>query len=124
MATIGSDPNGRKRILFVADDKARRTIRLGKMSKKQAEAFKVRIEDLIAAATGAKVMEDETARWLADLPDTIHARLAAVALVKPRTGGQAGLGPFIDAYMAGRPDLKPRTLLNMKQLRKWLVRYF
>ena len=49
MATIGNDPNGRKRILFVAGDCSRRTVRLGKATMKQAEAFKVKVEALIGA---------------------------------------------------------------------------
>jgi hypothetical protein len=47
MATIGSDPNGFKRILFVAPDGKRKTIRLGKATMKQATAFKVKVEALI-----------------------------------------------------------------------------
>jgi hypothetical protein len=50
MATIGNDPNGRKRILFVAGDGSRKTIRLGKMSKKQAKSVLLFVEDLCAAA--------------------------------------------------------------------------
>jgi hypothetical protein len=50
MASIGNDSNGRKRILFVAGDGRRMTMRLGQKSAKQAEAFKVKIEDLIGAA--------------------------------------------------------------------------
>ena len=37
MASIGKDPGGRRRILFVAQNGKRRTIRLGKCSQKQAE---------------------------------------------------------------------------------------
>ena len=47
MATIGSDANGRKRILFVAGDGTRKTVRLGKVTMKQAEAFKVKVEAVI-----------------------------------------------------------------------------
>jgi len=48
MATIGNDPNGHKRILFVASDGKRKTIRLGKATMKQATAFKVKVEALSA----------------------------------------------------------------------------
>jgi integrase len=54
----------------------------------------------------------------------MHARLAAAGLAKPREGGRATLGAFIDAYIASRPDVKPHTLLNMKQVRHWLVEHF
>jgi hypothetical protein len=49
MATIGSDGN-RRRILFVAGDGKRKTIRIGEMSLTQAEKFKTKIEALRAMA--------------------------------------------------------------------------
>lgn len=83
MATIGRDSNGRRRILFYAGDGTRKTIRLGAVSKGQATAFKIKIESLIGGLiTG--VLDDEVCRWLAALPDDIHARIAAVGLTKPR----------------------------------------
>ncbi len=123
MATIGDDANGRKRILFVAGDGKRRTIRVGKATTKQAETFKVRIERLISASITGSV-DDETSRWVAGLDDTIHARLAAVGLVKARNGERDALGPFIDSYIDSRPELKARTLTNLKQVRRWLVDHF
>src|SRR3954451_5637121 len=119
MASIGSDPNGRKRILFVAGDGRRMTVRLGEVSAKQADAFKVKVEDLIGAANGAGMVHDETSRWLAGLDDKMHARLVAVGLAKPRNGGgTALLGPFIDAYLKTLPRAKEHTLLNWQQVRK------
>ena len=68
MATIGNDPNGLKRILFMAGDGSRKTIRLGKMSKKQANTVLLFVENLLAAARGAKVIEHTTAdRWAGQL---------------------------------------------------------
>ena len=49
MASIVRDPNGRKRILFVAPDEKRKTIRLGKVSQRAAEAIKAKVEHLVAA---------------------------------------------------------------------------
>jgi|GEM_PF-2188905 len=49
MASIARDPGGKKRILFMNGDGNRKTIRLGKTSLKQAEAFKIKLEALIAA---------------------------------------------------------------------------
>ncbi len=43
MASIGKDPGGRKRILFVAPSGKRKTIRLGKLSMRAAEGVKFRI---------------------------------------------------------------------------------
>ena len=43
MASIVSDPNGYRRILFVAADGSRKTIRLGKATAKQADALGLEI---------------------------------------------------------------------------------
>jgi len=121
VASIGSDPNGRKRILFVAGDGSRKTIRLGKASMKQAEAFKVKVEALIGCGiTGA--MADETARWLADLPDRMHARLAAVGLIPERQSTR--LAAFLDGYIASRVDCKAGTHLFYGQTRRNLIDFF
>ena len=47
MASIARDKNGRRRILFVAPDGKRPTIRLGKVSQRTAEAIKYRVEQLL-----------------------------------------------------------------------------
>lgn len=40
MASVISDPNSRKRIQFVAGDGGRRTIRLGKATRRQADVIR------------------------------------------------------------------------------------
>jgi len=123
VASVIDDPNGRKRIQFVASDGKRKTIRLGKMSAKQAESFKGKTEALVGQTiTGA--LDDEASRWLIGLNDTMHERLAAVGLVKPRKFSMMTLGAFVDAYIADRTDAKPQTLINLKQARKDLVGFF
>ena len=112
MASIGKDRNGRKRILFVAADGSRKTIRLGKASLKQADNFKVGLEALIAARiTGS--LDAKTARWVAELEDDMHKKLAAVGLVLARdaTSAQDSLtvGKMVDGYIERRPDVKPIT---------------
>jgi len=122
MASISDDPNGRKRIQFVAGDGHRKTIRLGKATTKQAEAFKVKVEALIGAGiTGS--MDNEVSRWLATLNDKIHARLAAVGLVKSRSRTAATLGTFLDELFAGMV-IKPNTLRNYTQARRLLEKRF
>ena len=124
MASIGKDPNGHRRILFVAGDGRRKTIRLGKMNAKHAGEFRTKVEDLITAQFANRSMEDETAVWLGKLENKMHARLAAVGLVKPRTTGQTRLIPFLDAYLESRPDYKYRSRENMGQVRRWFIAFF
>jgi integrase len=121
MATIGNDPNGHKRILFVASGGKRKTIRLGKVTMKQATAFKVKVEALIGQ-TITGVFDDEVSRWLAGLDAEMHNRLAAVGLVRPRDS--ARLGEFLDGYVAMRTDVKPLTRRNLEAARNKLVKFF
>ena len=123
MATVGSDPNGRKRILFVAGDGRRKTIRLGKATMKQAEAFKVKLEALIAARITGN-MPDELSRWLAEMPHTVYDRLVRVGLAEPRsTAPRPTVADFTERYIAERADLKESTLTILRQSRIWLIRF-
>jgi integrase len=123
MASIGKDPNGRTRILFLAPDGKRKTIRLGKATMKQADAFRAKIEALIGKSiTG--VVDDEVSRWLAGLDAEMYGRLVAVGLVTPRAATTTRLGEFLDAYIAGRPDIKPRTKWNLEICARRLVEHF
>ncbi len=121
MATIGCDPNGLKRILFVDHDGKRQTIRLGKATMKQAEAVKVKVEALVAARI-AGVMDDEVARWLAGLGEIMHGRLSAVGLVPKRQAIR--LKQFLDAYVQERCDVKSSTALVYGHTRRNLVEHF
>ena len=123
MASVVNDKNGRKRIGFTAGDGTRRTLRLGKCSKRQADAIKVRIEQLILASTGVtNVVDDETAKWLTALDEVMYDRLAAVGLVAPRIS--ARLGAFVDGYIAERGDVKAGTATFYGHTRRNLIDFF
>jgi len=130
MASIGRDPNGRRRILFVAGDGSRKTIRLGKCSQKQAEAAKVKIEALIGSRLTGTTVDDEVSRWLADLPDDMYGKLIAVGLAKPRAAGPDAaasgmtLGRLLDEYVRSRVDVKKNTRLVYGRTCKYLLGYF
>lgn len=121
MASAISDPNGRKRIQFIAKDGACKTIRLGKASMKQAQAVKVKVEQLVTASFVGS-MDDEAARWVAELGDTMQAKLAAVGLVAQRQCMQ--LAAFLDGYIASRCDVKPATATVLGHTRRNLVDFF
>ena len=87
-------------------------------------AVKVRIEHLVSSAITGHPPDEETSRWLTNLDDVIYSRRVAVDLVQPRAAHPEQLGPFIDAFSDRHPDLKEHTVLNLKQVRKWLVKFF
>ena len=124
MASVICDPNGLKRIQFIASDGSKKTIRLGKATTKQADAFKVRIEQLVLIATGATpVMDDETARWVAGLGGKIHSRMAKVGLVQPRERTSATLGKFLADFQTNL-HVKPATEIAYGQACTNLLEYF
>lgn len=96
---------------------SRKAVRLGRVPQRVAEAFKVRIEALLACKIANAPLDRETAAWLAKLPDAMHAKLAGAGLAEPR-GGVSGtaLGTFLDAYVARKTDIEPASLLAILQV--------
>ncbi|MSR59251.1 MAG: integrase [Planctomycetaceae bacterium] len=124
MASISRDPNGYRRILFVAPDGKRRTIRLAKVSQHAAQAVKVRVEQLVGAKMTGHAVEADTARWLAELEPAMADKLAAVGLIpKQNVAGAATLAAFLTEYITKR-ESKPNTVLNMNRAATLLTEHF
>ncbi len=98
MASISDDPNGRRRILFVAEDGARKTIRLGKTDRKSAEAICRHVEALLSAKIAAQPVPRETATWLSVIGEALREKLAAVGLIEPER--KLTVGAFLDQWLA------------------------
>lgn len=69
-------------------------------------------------------LQQKGEHWLAGLDVEVYGRLAAVGLVAPKAATTTRLGEFIDAYIAGRPDIKPRTQWNLEICARRLVEHF
>ncbi|MCE5301936.1 MAG: hypothetical protein LLF97_02370, partial [Planctomycetaceae bacterium] len=76
MASIAKDKNGCRRILFVAPDGRRPTIRLGKVSQRAAESIKYRVEQLLECLMLNRPMEADLAQWVTDLEPRLAKKLA------------------------------------------------
>lgn len=123
MASISNDPNGRRRILFVAPDEIRKSIRLGKCDRKSAEAIARHVEALLAAKIGGQPITRDTAAWVANIGPSLRDKLAAVGLVEARK--RAALGEFLDGFIANRkPTAAPNTITNLEQAKRRLVEHF
>ncbi|MBX9585240.1 MAG: site-specific integrase [Gemmataceae bacterium] len=119
MASLSTDKTGNRVIPFVAGDGKRRTIRLGKVSKKTAEGVELRVEYLQSAATSRLPLDGETARWVADIGDD----LAAVGLIPVRQSET--LGAFLDGYLTRRrADAKGGTVTNLVAAANDVRRFF
>jgi len=113
MASIGNDSGNRKRILFYAPCGARKTIRLGKCSKRDAESIKYRVEGLLASQiTGA--MDRDLSLWVAGLHPDLRTKLERVGLLEPLEPEPAKPTVSLDAFLTdflerNGPGKKPAT---------------
>ena len=123
MASITRQSNGRRLIQFVGADGERKTIRLGAVSQRTAEAVKVKIEHLASAAMSGHAADDITAQWLSSLEEPFLAKLASVGLV-PRRAAGCCLQLFLDAYITGRGDTKSNTRIVYRHTRRCLIGFF
>jgi len=124
MASIVNDPNGRRRVLFVAPDGSRKTIRLGKCDRKTAESITRHVEALLSAKIGGQPIPRDTAAWLATIGPKLRDKLARAGLSE---GGQSvpSLEEFVSAYIERRrASLNSSTILIFQQTHRLLVRYF
>ena len=123
MASIANDPGGRRRILFVAPDGSRKTIRLGKTDRKSAEAITRHVEALLAAKLGGQPVPRDTAAWLPNIGASLRDKLAAVGLVEAHK--RAALADFLDGFIANRKSTAaPNTIANLEQAKRRLVEHF
>ena len=124
MASVIDDPNGRRRIQFTDSDGNRKAVRLGKVPRKDAEAYARHVEDLLAAKMGASPIPARTATWLAEIGDVLREKLAAVGLVESASRKCIPtLGAFLDDYLSCRgAELKASTMKVLDQASRWLQR--
>jgi len=125
MASIIKRPHGHRWIQFTSGAGKRQTIRLGKATAKTAQEICTRVEALNVAAISKLNWEAETAKWVAEIGDSLHAKLVAVGLVPERTKAVVTtLATFIDRYIDGRNDVKPATKEVWRQGRLGLINCF
>src|SRR5689334_11883348 len=102
MASIANDPGGRRRILFVAPNESRKTIRLGKIDRKSAESICRQVEALLVAKIGGQPVPRDTAAWLAGIGAKLRDKLAAVGLVE--VAQRLTVGEFLASWLGGKKE--------------------
>ncbi len=124
MASVSTDSNGNRTLQFVAKDRKRRSVRLGKMPLAFAREIKRKVEALNYAVISGQSVDGETARWIAERDQALLAKLAKVGLIaRPEDVGDLSLNDFIDAYLAERVDLKPSTVEQLRQVQNNLRKF-
>ncbi len=123
MASIARSKNGTRRILFMAPDGTRPTIRLGKVSQRAAESIKYRIEQLLEAQHLNRPLDSDLAQWVAGLSPRMAKKLADVGLIPERESKPTvTLGPFLQDWLTARKgDYKPASLIAWGQVIKALT---
>ena len=126
MASLSYNPTtGRAVVQFPGAGRKRKSIRLGRTTRKQAESARGYIEDLIACRVGGTAPRPATVEWLAGLPGVIRRRLERVGLVEPQARRECPtLAEWVRAYIESRTDVKAGTKLNLQQTEKSLVACF
>ena len=119
MASISREANGRRRIQFTDAAGKRQTLRLGKVNKRSAEAVKVKIESLVTAAITGHSPDDEAARWIAGLDQTMADKLARLGLIARREFST--LHDFVSGYIQSRKDIEPETRRAWLQVLQRLI---
>jgi hypothetical protein len=125
MASIADDPGGRRRILFVAPDGGRKTIRLGKIDRRSEESICRHVEALLGAKIGGQPIPRDTATWLAGIGAKLRDWLAAAGLVEGAGKPEAPkLGEWCRDYMRRQTHVKPASRLATEQAVRNLLDHF
>ncbi|MCA9073678.1 MAG: phage integrase SAM-like domain-containing protein [Planctomycetaceae bacterium] len=122
MASITTRANGGRFIQFVDADGTRRIISLGRKSKRDAAAIKVKVEALADAKLTGHAPPRDVALWVQSLDDAMHTKLAKVELVGNRA--LSTVIEFVDRYIASRDEVKPATATVWRRTRSHLLAFF
>lgn len=119
------------RIRFYQGDRQRETFLPGGSKAVERMAWKIaeHCEALAMAQERSVAAPAESLQWAQDVDGVLRESLVAWGLADPiseKLVSDEGrlLGPFLDAYIASRSDVKRTTETNYKQTRRLLVEYF
>jgi len=114
---------GTWRILYVDIDGNRRTLRLGKVAHRTAEAIQRHVDHLLAARISGQPVPRETAAWLSGIGEKLRKRLARLGLVdgKPEL---PTLQEWLESYVKSRTVVKPATRVFWGHTIRNLLEFF
>ena len=123
--TVSRDPNGNRTIQFVAADGKRRSIRLGKLPQKAAEAIKAKVVALNACVIAGVSWDRETAAWVGGLGAALHDETCD-GRITPRVSlaTTQPLRHSSTTTSVNEKHLKPSTRAHLKRAKSDLVGYF
>ena len=107
MATLYKESNSTYRIMFSDGNGKRKSIRLGKTTKKAAGTVLSHVEEIISCRLAGRSLPQETSDWLGKLPDATLAKLAKVGLA---TFQRHMLGELWEAFRKQKNGVEQSTL--------------
>lgn len=118
MAQLCNYPGGRKAIQWAAPDGKRKTLRLGKISKNNAEIFRHRVELILSSQVMGLALDPDTSAWAARVQEPIRSRMIRCGLfigeAKPRKNSMTFID-YVNAYIEKRSSaVKPATRIVWK----------
>lgn len=128
MASISRDKsrNGFRLQFYLSRQK--KSIWLGRVSKKQAETIKTHVEYLIVAKKSGLPTPSQTAEWLGQLlkvDEGLFDRLALTGLVQNRPKkNQKTLLAYVQGYIDSQVSKRPATIKKYNQTRDSLIGHF
>jgi integrase len=105
-------------------DKQRRKIRLGRISKKDAQAVAYHVESIVSTqVAGSDSPPRATAEWLTKISNDLHGKLAELGLTKPRL--EFTLGEWLEHFIRSHEKkISGGTFDNLEQAQKKLEAHF
>lgn len=111
------------RVEFYDADRRRKKIRLGSVTKRDAESIASRIDELVSASIAGTPPRPALAEWITSLGDDLHAKLASAGLIEARK--TTTLGPFVDEWLERqKADNAASTIKNLQPFVKGLFEFF
>ncbi len=99
MASVCNDAGCCRRILFVDPDGCRKTIRLGKLSKRDAESIKLRVESLLSSAMTGNAMDRDLSVRVANMKPWLREKLERAELLEPLEPVAPKLSLSLDGFL-------------------------
>lgn len=114
------NPSRKQRItwrILVMVDGDRKTIRLGRLLKAEAEGVKRHVEALVTARRSGSVPRGDTVDWLGRIETPLRARLVKLGLAEPAKSEDVWtLGQLVAEYRRNKhPTFKPGTRVTNEQ---------
>ncbi|MCA9049655.1 MAG: site-specific integrase [Planctomycetaceae bacterium] len=118
MASVSTDTNGRRRIIFVMPDGRRPALYVGEISKAEARNIGRHVDHLVRCSKTGEESRRSTQEWLCRLSDEwpkLADKLCELGLLNNGHKPDEVFADFVENYIGSRKDVKPGTVKTWGQ---------